>query len=187
MHHVGSLLQFIGGAIGRVAATGFLVGLFFVLAGMTPWELVANILQHPPRWLTSPWLNLSMVLVGLAVITFSLRFNQWSQRQTAIDALAEDLGWAIRHLLNRKPQPTTEAEVEAWVKDFREWCGKVSKQLENRAFFTRADQLHFDRLGFVDPVVMQGRHEGLNWHLSQLRLKFERLRDVINWAQQRRP
>jgi hypothetical protein len=85
MRHVGSLLQFIGGAIGRVAATGFLVGLFFVLAGMTPWELVANILQHPPRWLTSPWLNLSMVLVGLAVITFSLRFNQWSQKQTAIE------------------------------------------------------------------------------------------------------
>jgi hypothetical protein len=185
MHQVGSLLQFIGGAIGRVAAAGLIVGIFFVAVGVTPWELVAHLLLHPPRWLTSPWLNLSMVLVGLSFIGFSLNFNRWSQQQKAIDALAEDLSWAIHHLLNRNPPATTKGDVEAWVKDFHEWCGKVSKQLENRAFFTRADQLHFDRLGFIDPVEMSG-HPKLDRHLSQLRLKFERLRDVINWAQQRR-
>jgi hypothetical protein len=186
MHHVGSLLQFIGGAMGRAVAAALIVGIFFVVAGMTPWELVAGLLLHPPRWLTSPWFNLSLVLVGLAIIWSSIVFNRWSQQQKAVDARAEELSWAIHHLLNRNPAPTTAAEVEVWVKDFREWCAKVSKQLENRAFFTRADQLHFDRLGFVIPVMMDGRHESLSHHLSQLRVKFEGLRDVINWAQQRR-
>ena len=126
-----------------------------------------------------------MVLVGLATIAASLWFNIWSQKQKAIDTLAEDLGWAIRHLLNRKPRPSTDQDIAQWDKDYREWCDKVSKQLENRAFFTRADQLHFDRLGFVDPVAMSG-HVQLDWLLSQLRMKFDRLRDVINWTQQRR-
>jgi hypothetical protein len=61
----------------------------------------------------------------------------------------------------------------------------VSKKLENRAFFTRADQLHFDMLGFVPPVSMTN-NQRFDWLLSMLALKFERLRDVINWTQQRR-
>ena len=64
-----------------------------------------------------------------------------------------------------------------------EW--PVSKKLENKAFFTRADQLHFEDLGFVDHIRLSG-HPDFDGSLSQLKLKFERLRDVINWTQMRR-
>jgi hypothetical protein len=87
--------------------------------------------------------------------------------------------------VNRNPRPSTEGEIDKFDTDYRAWCDKVSSKLNNRAFFTRADQLHFDRLGFVPPLQMSG-HARLDWLLGQLRLKFERLRDVINWTQQRR-
>jgi hypothetical protein len=65
------------------------------------------------------------------------------------------------------------------------WCDRVSAKLENKAFFTRADQLHFDQLGFVPQIAMTRQLE-LDQLLGQLREKFDRLRDVINWVQQRR-
>lgn len=99
-------------------------------------------------------------------------------RQNEIDDLAEDLSWAIHNLLN-KPV-SSEGEVSQWELEFRAWCEKVSKKLENRAAFTRADQLHFDRLGFVPPANFAGsfnqHHERL---ISQLKLKFERLREIL--------
>jgi hypothetical protein len=108
----------------------------------------------------------------------------WSRKQRAIDDLAEDLSWAIQKLLNRDPRPTTNQQVAQWEADYRSWCERVSKKLADRAFFTRADQLHFDMLGFVEPIGMSGIAH-LDWLLSQLRLKFQRLRDVINWTQER--
>jgi hypothetical protein len=78
---VGSLLQFIGGALGRVAASGLIIGIFFLVIGMTPWQYVANLIQHPPAWLTSIWFSPRMTLVGLALIAFSLWFNLWSEKQ----------------------------------------------------------------------------------------------------------
>jgi len=67
-----------------------------------------------------------LVLVGLALIAFFLGFNLWSQKQRAIDDLAEDLSWAITHLLNRNPRPSTAAEVAKWEEDFTKWCDRVS-------------------------------------------------------------
>ena len=185
MHRVGSLLQFVGGAIGRVAASGIIIGLFFVVVGVTPWQFVADFIQHPPSWFGSVWLQPSLTLIGLALIGASLWFNLWSRKQQAIDELAEDIAWAINSLVNRNPRPTTDNQVAEWENDYKDWCEGVSRKLENRAFFTRADQLHFDMLGFVDPIKMAG-HRRFDWLLSQLKLKFERLRDVINWTQQRR-
>jgi hypothetical protein len=185
MHRVGSLLQFVGGAIGRVAASGIIIGLFFIAAGVTPWQFVADLIQQPPLWLRSVWLQPSLTLIGITLIGGSLWFNLWSKKQQVIDDLAEDIAWAIKNLVNRKPRPSTDEEVTEWERDFRRWYEGVSKKLENRAFFTRADQLHFDMLGFVDPIVMSG-HGRLDWLLGQLKMKFERLRDVINWTQQRR-
>jgi hypothetical protein len=123
--------------------------------------------------------------VGLCLIGASLWFNVWSRKQKAIDGLAEDMSFAIHDLVNRKPRPQTDDDIKQWKKDYEAWCDKVSKKLENRAFFTRADQLHFDDLGFIDPLFMTGLPK-LDELLGQLRLKFERLRDVINWTQQRR-
>jgi hypothetical protein len=181
----GSVLAFVGGAIGRVAGSGLVIGAFFVLTGFLPWEFFVNLFNDPPAALSSVWFVPSLVLIGFVIIGVSLWYNQWSQKQVVIDDLAEDMSWAIHHLLNKEPRPTTNEAIAEWEREFREWCAKVSKKLENRAFFTRADQLHFDRLGFVTPVRMTG-HERFDWLLGQLKLKFERLRDVINWSQQRR-
>jgi hypothetical protein len=179
------LWLWIGGAISRVAGTGLVIGVFILLYGATPGQAVVDLIGGLPPWLLNPWFKLAMVAVGLAVIGVSLHFNVWSLRQVSIDELAEDLSWAIHHLLNKAV--STDAEVAQWEQKFRAWCERINKKLENRAFFTRADQLHFDRLGFVPFKNFTGsyneRHE---WLVSQLGLKFERLRDVINWTQMRK-
>ena len=184
-HKVGSALQFIGGGISRAATSAIFVGFILVIAGMTPGQVVAHFLEKPPSFLRSIWFNPSLTIVGLVVIGLSLWINLWSRKQHAIDDLAEEMSWAIHDLLNRTPRPASDEEIAKWEADYHAWDAKVSKKLENRAFFTRADQLHFNVLGFVQPVAMSG-HGHLDWLLSQLRLKFERLRDVINWTQQRR-
>ena len=184
MPKVGSVLQFVGGAITRTAASGLVIGFFFVVVGMLPWQAAALIYQNPPAWMEAIWFRLGVLIVGLVVIGASLFFNVWSKKQQVIDSLAEDIAWAIQNLLNRNPPPGTSAEIDKWQADFNDWCGRVSRKLENRAFFTRADQLHFDVLGFIDRSALTGTN--FDALLSQLRLKFDRLRDVINWTQQRR-
>jgi len=177
--------MWIGGSITRVAGTGLVVGIFIVAYGATPGQAVADLVTQLPEGVTNPWFKLALVVIGLSLIGVSLHFNVWSLRQSAIDALAEDLSWAIDHLLNRAV--ANQSDVSAWDSDYRAWCQRVSSKLENRAFFTRADQLHFDSLGFVPPANFGGsynRHH--EWLVSQLRLKFERLRDVINWTQMRK-
>jgi hypothetical protein len=168
---VGTFLSFIGGGISRAAGSAIAIGAFFLLFGILPWF--------------GPGVSIFLTVVGLALIAGSLWFNFWSQREAAIDELAEDLSWAIHDLLNRDPRPSTDAEMQKWQEDFDDWCARVNRKLENRAFFTRADQLHFDRLGFITPIRMTGKLS-FDFLLSILRLKFERLRDLINWAQQRR-
>ena len=175
----------IGGAISHTAASGLVTGIFILIYGVTPGEAIANLLGSIPPWLTNPWFKLALVIIGLFVIGASLHFNVWSLRQRAVDDLAEDLSWAIHNLLN-KPVFNND-ELTQWESDYRGWCDKVSKKLENRAFFNKADQLHFDRLGFVPLTKLTDsfgdRHD---WLLSQLDLKFQRLRDVINWTQMRK-
>ncbi|NQV48577.1 MAG: hypothetical protein HQ504_12475 [Rhodospirillaceae bacterium] len=168
-----------------MAATGVGTGVFFLLTGVLPWEYAVELITAPPYWLVNGWTRLALVIIGLFFILVSLRYNVWSKKQIAINDIAEDLSWAISDLLNRQPHPSTQAEITTWESDYNAWCGRVSSKLENRAFFTRADQLHFDRLGFLNPVVMSGQPR-YDWLLSQLKLKFDRLRDVINWTQMRR-
>jgi len=186
MHRVGSILQFVGGAVGRVAMSGIVIGLFFVFVGVTPWQFFVDFFQHPLAWFASPWISPSMTIIGLVLIGASLWFNIWSRKQHIIDDLAEDIAWAINNLLNRSPTPSTPQTITAWEADFRSWCDRVSRKLENRAFFTRADQLHFDVLGFIQPIAVAGHAVGLAHLESQLNEKLKRLRDVINWTQQRR-
>ena len=181
---VGTIFQFIGGRLVGVALSAD-IGLIFVVVGATPSQFIAGFLEHPPTWVANPWFSPSLTIVGLCLIGASLWFNVWSRKQKAIDGLAEDMSFAIHDLVNRKPRPQTDDDIKQWKKDYEAWCDKVSKKLENRAFFTRADQLHFDDLGFIDPLFMTGLPK-LDELLGQLRLKFERLRDVINWTQQRR-
>ena len=154
------------------------------MVGVTPWEFVAEMIVSPPRWIASPYFRISILILGLAIIGFSLTFNRWSAKQKIVDSLAEDISWAIDNLFNRSPRGT-DPDIAEWKSDFGKWCARVSAKLNNRAFFTRADQLHFDYLGFIEPIQFY-QNPRLNDLLSQLRLKIERLRDVINWAQERR-
>ena len=179
------LWMWIGGAISRAAGTGIVIGIFIVTYGATPGQAMADLLAHLPPWLTNPWFKLALVVIGLCLIGVSLHFNVWSLRQSAIDDLAEDLSWAIHNLLNKTV--SEESQVSQWDSEYRMWCQRVSKKLENRAFFTRADQLHFDRLGFVPAVTLPSAFNKYHeWLVSQLNLKFDRLRDVINWTQMRK-
>lgn len=184
---VGTILQFIGGSITRAAGGAFVIGIFFVIVGVTPWEFIAELIVYPPDWTKSGYFRIGILIVGLFIIWLSLTFNRWSTKQKTIDGLAQDIAWAIDNLLNRTPGAINPAGtfVVEWKKDFEKWCHEVSDKLGNRAFFTLADQLHFDYLGFVEPVEIY-QHPQLNHLLSMLRLKIERLRDVINWSQERR-
>jgi hypothetical protein len=114
MQQVGSVLQFFDGAILRVALTGFIIGAFFILFGVLPWEFAARLLAEPPAWLLSGWLRLGALIIGLLIIYVTGRFNLWSTKQQAIDDLSEDISWAIHDLVNRSPRPSTNAEVAAW-------------------------------------------------------------------------
>jgi hypothetical protein len=183
VRQVGSILQFVGGRIGALAGSGIAIGAFTVIVGVTPGQFTANIFQHPPAWV--PWVSPALVILGGLIFWTSLRYNVWSQRQKVIDSLAEDMSFAIADLVNRSPKPATENDYNKFATDYGIWCAKVSKKLENRAFFTRADQLHFDRLGYLEPITIHG-NDRMDWLHSQLKLKFERLRDVINWTQERR-
>ena len=106
-------------------------------------------------------------------------------RQKAIDDLAEELSWAIRNLLNKSV--SSDFEVSEWEKNYRDWCKRISEKLDNRFFFTRADQLHFDMLGMVPSTNFSGNfNKQHKWLVSQLNLKFERLRDIIGRSQMRK-
>ncbi len=177
--------MWIGGSISRVAGTGLIIGIFILVYGATPGQAFADLLSHLPAWAINPWFRVSLVVIGLFVIAASLHFNVWSLRQAAIDELAEELSWAISDLLNKSV--SSESEVSDWEKNFRNWCKRISEKLDNRAFFTRADQLHFDMLGLVPPTHFSGSfNERHDWLVSQLNLKFDRLRDIINWSQMRK-
>lgn len=181
VHHmkIKWLLMWVGGSITKVAGAGLVTGVFIVVYGVTPGQAMAELFAVLPPWLIEPWFKLALVIIGLGLVGISLHFNVWSLRQEAINALAEDLSFAIQNLLNKAV--ANEQDVVQWEADFRAWYQRVSAKLENRAFFTRADQLHFDMLGFVPSANFAGsynhRHD---WLVSQLRLKFDRLRDVIN-------
>jgi hypothetical protein len=107
MRVVGSIVQFIGGGIGRVALSGVLIGIFFVGVGVTPWQFAAQTIQHPPHLIANPWFSPRITLVGLVLIAASLWFNLWSRKQKTIDDLAEDMAWSVHNLLNRTPPPST--------------------------------------------------------------------------------
>jgi hypothetical protein len=139
------LLTFLGGSVSRAAGTAMVVGIFVAVYGVVPWELIARFVGDPPAWFMSGWFRLSGLIVGLALLVAAVTYNIWDRRQVAVDSLAEDISWAIANLLNRKPPPRTDAEIDQLQTDYDAWCGRVSEKLGNRAFFTRADQLHFAR------------------------------------------
>ncbi len=182
---IGSFISWLGGGFNRAAATAVVTGAFVVITGVMPWEAVKMLIDAIPEWMTNGWFRFFLVIIGFTIIGVSLHGIRLSRQQKAFDDFAEDLSCVTSNMLYRTPTPSTQTEVDDCAKDYSDWCEKVSGKLGDRSFFTRADQLHFDRLGFIDTVLMSGQPNYDKW-LGQLRLKFDRLRDVINWTQMRR-
>jgi hypothetical protein len=168
-----------------MAGTAVWTGIFFVLVGMAPSQFVAGLIDEPPGFVHSWLFGPSLVVVGLAIIVTALWFNLWSRRQLCIDEISEQLAWAIHSLLNKPPNANDPGDLARWWGEVIGWEAKIDRALENRAYFTRSDQLHFSVLGFVEPVKMS-QSKDLDAMLAQLKMKFERLRDIVNWTQMRR-
>jgi hypothetical protein len=110
-----------------------------------------------------------------------------SEKQAVIDELSSHLSWAIHNLLNRKsPSPDgiwKQKDREILIHDIDVWCNQITTKLKNRAVFTHSDEVHFDKLGFIQPVTVTGFPD-LDHHMSMLKLKFQRLREIIDRRQQ---
>lgn len=183
---VGTVLQFVGGGITTAARNAIFFGIFVVVVGMTPGNWLAGLLHDPPAFISGALFQPGLVVIGLAIIAAALWFNIWSRKQICIDEVSEQLAWAVHNLLNKKPKQDDPGDIARWWGEVVGWEAKVDRMLENRAFFTRSDQLHFGVLGFVEPLSWTTGNHDLDHMLRQLRMKFDRLRDVINWAQARR-
>jgi hypothetical protein len=104
-------------------------------------------------------------------------------KRVAIDDLSQELSWAIDNLLNKRPMPNNNEETNEFANIYDDWCNKVSKKLENRAVFTFSHQTHFDSLGVVPSLKIHVMNNRYNHIVSQLSLKFDRLREIINQTQ----
>ena len=176
-------------AVASALLRSTLLGLFYIAVGMTLPDFVSGVMERPPTWLTTWWFRLLFIL-ALAAISLSVLYLRFGHkrdkaRQDAIDSLSRDLSRAIHELLNRpRPAPISPDYVANWQTDFQGWCDLVSQKLRDRHFFTESDQLHFDRLGVVPQLTISG-HPQLDWLISMLSLKFDRLREIIRSVPQR--
>jgi hypothetical protein len=147
-------------------------------------------------WLAAPdriAYEVKFVLVLLAVasivtaIVLPMRASRFEKKQrTALDSLSEHIDWAIHHLLNRPRPQVTEVNAFAATlsQDFDDWCARVDTILKDESLFTRSDLTRFQRLGFIDPVIITG-HASVDHTFSMLKLKLKRLQEVIDSVQQK--
>ena len=175
------LLQWVGGSISRVAGTAFVVAIFMIIFGLTPAQALAGWLVALPEWMESGWFKLGLLIVGIALGIAAVRYNVWSRKQVVIDQLAEEISWASQHLMNR--QVSNDPEYDEWERIYKAWDARVLAILGNRAFFTRADQVHFEALGVAPKPFVSPYDASIGRLFERLSLKFERLRDIIRWTQ----
>jgi hypothetical protein len=185
-----NLFRWLGGGLTGTAASGLVAATVMIVFGMTPGEVIVHQVAEMPDWVFGGWFKLFLVVVGLCLIWASLKFNIWSRRQKAVNELAVMLSDAIHQLLNR--QVTDEAGLGQLRSDINHWEQRVLAKIDAYpAYFSLADRIHLERLGAIvhdhwprayrqDPQDTRHEHE-----LNMLSLKFDRLRDIINWAQQR--
>jgi hypothetical protein len=127
--------------------------------------------------------------VGLTIVCLGLWLlvRGWRRartKQQSLDQLSENISRAIRDLVNmpRSGPGLVNGETFAntLASGYSAWCTEVDRILEDKRHFTQSDLLHFQRLGFIQPIHMTG-HSGADHTLAMLNLKIERLRDIIAW------
>lgn len=136
------------------------------------------------------------IIVGLLALILGITRLIWLfNKQRQVDFLAEKVSFAIKTLVNFPKGSNEETDKDKerrkqeweqrWEERFTNWRNSVSTKLADRLFFTRADQLHFDRLGFV-PIIIMTNDSNRDRLLGQLKLKLDRLRELILLIQERR-
>jgi hypothetical protein len=169
-------LRLVGGRVGVLTASLFVVGVFVLITGASPVEWATNFVQQPPTWITYWWSPYVLVLIGLAIIAGSLWLNVHHAHRRARDALSELLSEGIHEILNRRV--TSQAELDELVKFEANWQERVVKILE--ASFTRSDVVHFTRLGSMSATSFGFAFNDAHNHLLMMYATRERrLRDII--------
>ena len=183
-------LRWIGGGLSGAAGSGVVIGTTMIVFGMTPGEIVVHMTANMPDWVFGEWFKLALVVAGMAIIFASFRFNVWSRRQKAVNELADLLSDAIHDLLNRTV--AKDAELGQLKADIRDWQKDVLSKIDSYpSYFSKADRIHFDHLGAIIEMPWKQAYRSNpsddrhNHELNMLSLKFDRLRDIINWTQQR--
>jgi hypothetical protein len=136
-----------------------------VLAGIVLVRLVLA-----PYWI---WTDDSRIISDL-----NSKLADKSKKQGAIDDLAEEIRWATENLVNPNPHPLAPGGNITWERQCKEWYEKISRKLQNRDFFTRAQQLHFDILTIVDQDSTLG-NPYFNHRFNILSTKIKRLRAIM--------
>jgi hypothetical protein len=100
----------------------------------------------------------------------------------ALNDLSLAISHAIRDLVNKPRRPLLQMGAFAieLSEEYKTWCEEVDQILGNTAHFPQSDLLHFQRLGFIQPIQMTG-HPAADHTLAMLNLKLERLREIIAW------
>jgi hypothetical protein len=127
-------------------------------------------------------LGAGLMAIGLGVVLLVRGWLHGRGKQRAVDQLSEAISQAIHELIN-KPRPDAssgDAFADSLAKEYSKWCEDVNRILANKAYFTRSDVLHFQRLGVFAPVVIT-HHPGADHTLAMLTERIKRLRDIIEW------
>jgi hypothetical protein len=121
---------------------------------------------------------------GRIISNLNSKLTDKTKKQAAIDDLAEEIRWATDNLVNPNPHPLASGSgniiesIDAWQRRCNEWYEKISKKLQNREFFTRTQQLHFDILTIVDQDSTLG-NPYFNHRFNILSTKIKRLRAIM--------
>jgi hypothetical protein len=110
----------------------------------------------------------SAVLLGV-LLYFIRRVFRRQIPQAALDALAESRSRAIHEILNAKVK--SEEELGRWKVTNNNWRTEVIGVLQKH--FPKAEQLGFERLGVIPPIVMPNVYN--NEHAHEMMMFIKRL------------
>ena len=65
----------LGRGVGRLALSAFLIGFFFVVFGVTPWEYAVALYVSPPWWVTHPATRWGALLLGLGIMWAAWKYD----------------------------------------------------------------------------------------------------------------
>jgi hypothetical protein len=175
--------------VGSIIGGGLSGAIAIVVIGKPLDSALADLFTEPPpslQYFINGWFGLYLTLFALFLLWFAFRYNVWTQRQKAVTELAEAVSRAINNIFNG--DYANDPHLRKLAVDYEKWNQEISTLLNNRAFFSRADQLHIERLGGFpfahrsDANEIQRTHD---WYMGMLNEKFVRIREIVLEVQSR--